>query len=99
MAFTLRFNFPVCNDGSQSVAKSYNAACTPDIFLFDQDLMLAYRGQLDDSRPGNEKPVTGKDLRAAMDALLSGQPVSKDQKPSIGCNIKWKAGNEPGIKF
>ncbi len=77
-------------DEDQSVAKAYDAACTPDFFLFDEDLELAYRGQLDDSRPGNEKPVTGKDLRDAMEAILAGEKVSEDQKPSIGCNIKWK---------
>jgi len=82
-------------DESQSVAKAYRAACTPDIFLFDADQRLVYRGQFDDSRPGNGKPVTGKDLRAALDAVLSGKPVPSNQTPSIGCNIKWKPGNEP----
>lgn len=87
--------FPYLYDESQEVARAYRAACTPDFFLFDQRRRLVYRGQMDDSRPGNGKPVTGADLRAAMDAVLAGQPVSPDQKPSIGCNIKWKPGNEP----
>ncbi len=77
------------------MGKAFTAACTPDFFLFDQERRLVYRGQLDDSRPGNNKPVTGKDLRAALDAVLSGQPVNPDQRPSAGCNIKWKPGNEP----
>ncbi len=91
------YTFPYLFDGSQGVAKSYRAACTPDFFVFDKDLKLAYRGQLDDSRPrvANPVPVTGKDLRAALDAVLSDKPVSWDQKPSMGCNIKWKPGNEP----
>ena len=84
------YTFPYLYDEDQSVAKAYDAACTPDFFLFDENLELAYRGQLDDSRPGNEKPVTGKDLRDAMDVILAGEKVSEDQKPSIGCNIKWK---------
>ena len=84
------YTFPYLYDEDQSVAKAYDAACTPDFFLFDENLELAYRGQLDDSRPGNEKPVTGKDLRDAMEAILAGEKVSEDQKPSIGCNIKWK---------
>jgi peroxiredoxin len=87
--------FPYLYDESQAVAKAYHAACTPDFFLFDADQRLAYRGQMDDSRPGNSAPVTGKDLRAALDALLAGKPVSARQKPSLGCNIKWKPGNEP----
>lgn len=95
MAEELNLSFPLCYDASQSVAKSYTAACTPDFFVFDSERQLAYRGQLDDSRPGNDKPVDGRDLRAAIDALLSQQPVSPDQKPSIGCNIKWKPGNAP----
>ncbi|MDB6022640.1 MAG: Alkyl hydroperoxide reductase and/or thiol-specific antioxidant family (AhpC/TSA) protein, partial [Pedosphaera sp.] len=82
-------------DETQAVAKAYRAACTPDIFLFDRNQKLVYRGQFDDSRPGNHQPVTGKDLRAALDAVLAGQPVSEDQNPSIGCNIKWKPGNAP----
>ncbi|MBD3881129.1 thioredoxin family protein [Phormidium tenue FACHB-886] len=95
MAKALGFPFPVCYDESQEVAKAYTAACTPDFFLFDSSFKLAYRGQLDDSRPGNDKPVTGQDLRSAIDALLTEQPISSDQKPSIGCNIKWKPGNAP----
>jgi peroxiredoxin len=87
--------FPYLYDGTQAVAKAYRAACTPDFYLFDQEQRLAYRGQLDDSRPGSNVPVTGKDLRAAIDAVLAGKPVSANQKPSIGCNIKWKPGNEP----
>lgn len=95
MAQELEFNFPFCYDESQETAKAYTAACTPDFFLFDAQQQLTYRGQLDDSRPGNDKPVNGKDLRAAVDTVLAGQEVSPDQKPSIGCNIKWKPGNEP----
>ena len=95
MAQELKFNFPFCYDESQETAKAYTAACTPDFFLFDADRRLVYRGQLDESRPGSSKPVTGKDLRAAIDALLAGKPVSKEQRPSMGCNIKWKKGNEP----
>jgi len=87
--------FPYLYDESQAVAKAYRAACTPDIYLFDKNRKLVYRGQLDDSRPGNGIPVTGKDLRAALDAVLAGKPVSPNQKASVGCNIKWKAGNEP----
>ena len=87
--------FPYLYDESQSVAKAYSAACTPDFFLFDEERRLVYRGQLDDSRPGSEKPVTGADLRAAIDAVLSGSPVSAMQRPSVGCNIKWKRGNAP----
>lgn len=89
--------FPYLFDETQSVAKAFKAACTPDIFLFDHDHKLAYRGQLDDSRPSNQVPVTGKDLRAALDALVSKQRVPSEQKPSLGCNIKWKAGNEPSF--
>ena len=89
------FNFPLCYDESQTVAKAYTAACTPDFFLFDQDRKLVYRGQLDDSRPGNDVPVTGRDLRAAVEAVLAGKPVPGDQRPSLGCNIKWKPGQEP----
>jgi peroxiredoxin len=85
------FKFPYLYDESQEVAHAYNAACTPDPYLFDKDFKLVYRGQYDDSRPGNGVAVTGKDLRAAMDAVLAGKPVAKEQKPSIGCNIKWKA--------
>jgi peroxiredoxin len=87
--------FPLLHDESQEVAKAYTAACTPDFFLFDADRKLVYRGQLDASRPGNNVPVTGEDLRAAIDAVLNDQPVPSDQKPSMGCNIKWKAGNAP----
>jgi hypothetical protein len=87
--------FPYLYDESQAVAKSYRAACTPDIFLFDKNHKLVYRGQFDDSRPGNSVSVTGKDLRAALDAVLAGKPVSENQKASMGCNIKWKPGNEP----
>ncbi|MGD0743556.1 MAG: thioredoxin family protein [Verrucomicrobiota bacterium] len=87
--------FPYLYDESQAVAKAYRAACTPDIYLFDRGRRLVYRGQLDDSRPGNGIPVTGKDLRAALDAVLAGRPVSPNQKASMGCNIKWQAGNEP----
>ncbi len=95
MADELGFNFPLCYDESQETAKIYTAACTPDFFLFDAEHKLVYRGQLDDSRPSNGKPVTGADLRAAIEAVLAGKPVNSDQKPSIGCNIKWKPGNEP----
>jgi thiol-disulfide isomerase/thioredoxin len=95
MALEAGFNFPVCYDESQEVAKAYSAACTPDFFLFDANRKLVYRGQLDDSRPGNGKPLTGRDLRAAIDCLIAGRPVSEDQKPSLGCNIKWRSGNEP----
>jgi peroxiredoxin len=95
MAQHLNLNYPILYDETQTVAKSYQAACTPDFFLFDADHRLIYRGQLDDSRPGNDKPVTGKDLRAAIDAALAGAPMIADQKPSIGCNIKWKPGNAP----
>ncbi|WP_411768035.1 thioredoxin family protein [Winogradskyella sp. A3E31] len=84
------FIFPYLYDQTQDVAKAYDAACTPDFFLFDENLELVYTGQLDDSRPGNDIPVTGKDLRAAMNALIEGTDINKDQKPSMGCNIKWK---------
>jgi len=90
MALELGFNFPFCFDETQDVARAYTAACTPDFFLFDSTRHLAYRGQLDDSRPGNGIPVTGRDLRAALDALLNDGPVDANQKPSIGCNIKWR---------
>jgi peroxiredoxin len=89
------YTFPYLYDESQEAAKAYQAACTPDFFLFDRDQRLVYRGQFDDSRPGNGRPVTGRDLRGALDALLAGQPVPPEQIPSIGCNIKWKPGNEP----
>jgi len=94
-ARTAGYNFPYLYDESQAVAQAYRAACTPDFFLFDRNHRLAYRGQLDDSRPGNGIPVTGKDLRAALDALVSGKSVTTTQTPSLGCNIKWKPGNEP----
>ena len=87
--------FPYLYDESQATAQAYRAACTPDFFLFDGEGRLAYRGQFDDSRPRNDLPVTGRDLRAALDAVLEGRPVSPEQTPSIGCNIKWKPGNEP----
>ncbi len=89
-AFKQGFIFPYLYDETQVVAKAYDAACTPDFYLFDENLKLVYRGQLDDSRPGNGIPVTGNDLRTALDNLLNNQPISENQKPSIGCNIKWK---------
>ncbi|MEM7063301.1 MAG: thioredoxin family protein [Cyanobacteria bacterium P01_B01_bin.77] len=94
-AKTLGFKFPYCFDDTQTVAKTYTAACTPDFFLFDSTLKLVYRGQLDDSRPGNDKPVTGKDLRQAIDRVLAGQTLPMEQNPSIGCNIKWAPGQAP----
>jgi thiol-disulfide isomerase/thioredoxin len=84
------YSFPYLYDESQDVAKAYNAACTPDFYVYNENLELVYRGQLDDSRPGNGIPITGKDLREALDNLLNNQPISNTQKPSIGCNIKWK---------
>ena len=87
--------FPYLFDDSQKVAHAFRAACTPDIYLFDESHKLVYRGQLDDSRPSNGLPVTGKDLRAALDAVVNHQPVPFEKKPSLGCNIKWKSGNEP----
>jgi hypothetical protein len=84
------FTFPYLYDETQQVGRAYHATCTPDFFLFDSGHKLIYRGQFDDSRPGNDIPVTGNDLRAALDAVIAGQPVNPDQKPSIGCNIKWK---------
>ncbi|MDH5562884.1 MAG: thioredoxin family protein [Nitrospirota bacterium] len=95
MAEQLGWQFPYCYDETQAVAKAFTAACTPDFFVFDRQRHLVYRGQLDESRPGNRKPVTGRDLRAALDAALTGQPVPSQQRPSAGCNIKWKPGNEP----
>jgi peroxiredoxin len=89
------YAFPYLFDETQEVAKAYRAACTPDFFLFDQDRKLVYRGQLDDSRPGSGVPVTGKDLRAALDAVLAGAAPVSEQRASLGCNIKWKAGNAP----
>jgi peroxiredoxin len=90
-AQTMGFVFPYLYDESQAVARAYQAACTPDFFLFDENFKLVYRGQFDSSRPGNGIPVTGEDLRAAIDQVLAGKPVTMDQRPSIGCNIKWKA--------
>ena len=90
MAKELGFTFPYLYDESQDVARAFDAQCTPDFFLYDADRQLVYRGQLDDSRPGNERPITGRDLRAALDALLAGTPIAQQQRASIGCNIKWK---------
>ena len=95
MAHELGWKFPFLFDETQETAKAYHAACTPDFFVFDRERKLFYRGQLDDSRPSNGVPVTGKDLRAALDAAISGRRTPAEQKPSIGCNIKWKPGNEP----
>ncbi|MDJ0576674.1 MAG: thioredoxin family protein [Xenococcaceae cyanobacterium MO_234.B1] len=95
MVQELGFNFPVCYDATQEVAKAYTAACTPDFFLFNQAQELVYRGQLDDSRPSNNLPLTGQDLRNAIFNVLADKPVNPEQKPSIGCNIKWIPGNEP----
>jgi peroxiredoxin len=95
MAAEWGVQFPVCYDETQAVAKSYAAACTPDFYVFDQGRKLVYRGQLDGSRPGNAVPTTGADIRSAIKAVLSDRTVSPDQKPSLGCNIKWRAGNEP----
>ena len=89
------FTFPYLYDQTQEVAKAYRAACTPDFFLFDSERTLVYRGQMDDSRPGTGIPVTGADLTAAIDAVLEGKQVCEEQKPSLGCNIKWKQRNEP----
>jgi peroxiredoxin len=86
------YSFPYLYDETQDIARAYGAACTPDFFVFDAGRRLVYRGQLDDSRPGNGQPVTGRDLRAALDAVLDGRPASADQRPSLGCNIKWKRG-------
>ena len=94
-AASMGYTFPYLYDETQEVAKAYRAACTPDFFLFDKDQTLVYRGQFDDSRPRNDVPVTGGDLRAAADALLAGARIGPEQKASLGCNIKWKAGNEP----
>jgi len=94
-ARTAGYTFPYLFDGTQEIARAYCAACTPDIFLFDKNHGLVYRGQFDSSRPGNGLPVTGKDLRGAAGAVLAGKPVSQEQRPSIGCNIKWKVGTEP----
>lgn len=92
MAVRLGFTFPFCHDETQDVARAYHAACTPDFYLFDRDRRLVYRGQLDESRPGNDKPVTGRDLRSAIQAVLAGKPVDGNQRPSVGCSIKWKPG-------
>jgi peroxiredoxin len=89
------WHFPFLFDETQEVAKTFRAACTPDFFVFDHKQRLAYRGQLDDSRPSNGVPVTGSDLRSAIEAILAGTPVAEEQKPSVGCNIKWRAGNQP----
>ena len=89
------YTFPYLFDETQEVAKAYGAACTPDFFLFDRERRLFYRGQMDGSRPGNGVPVTGEDLRRALDAVLDGRPAPEVQRPSLGCNIKWKPGNEP----
>ena len=94
-ATELGYRFAYCHDESQEIAKAYTAACTPDFFLFDADRRLVYRGQLDESRPENGLPVTGKDLRAAIDAVLAGRAPAGEQKPSMGCNIKWKPDNAP----
>jgi peroxiredoxin len=93
---TLGYTFPYLLDEDQAVAKAYRAACTPDLYVFDAGRRLVYRGQFDDSRPKSDVPVTGRDLCAALDAVLAGRPVPAEQKASIGCNIKWKPGNEPG---
>jgi peroxiredoxin len=91
------YTFPYLFDETQEVAKAYTAACTPDFFLFDRDRRLVYRGQFDASRPGNGVPVTGEDLRAAIDAVLEERPVPPEQHPSVGCSIKWRPGNEPNV--
>jgi peroxiredoxin len=95
MVEELEFTFPFCYDETQETAKAYTAACTPDFFLFNAERNLVYRGQLDDSRPSNGIPVTGKHLRLAIETLLADHPITQEQKPSIGCNIKWKPGNAP----
>lgn len=95
MAERLGFTFPFCFDETQDVAKAYRATCTPDFYLFDRERRLVYRGQLDDSRPGSNKPLTGRDLRAAIDAVLADKPVDGNQRASIGCSIKWKPGTAP----
>ncbi len=94
-AKTYNYTFPYLVDEDQSVAQAYKAACTPDLFLFDADKKLVYRGQFDGARPGNDKAVTGEDLTAAIEKLLAGETISPDQRPSMGCNIKWKEGNAP----
>lgn len=92
----LGYEFALLFDETQEVAQAYSAACTPDFFVFGPDRTLVYRGQFDDSRPSNDIPVTGRDLRAAIDAVLADEPVAADQRPSLGCSIKWRPGNEPG---
>jgi thiol-disulfide isomerase/thioredoxin len=94
-ARTQGYRFPYLHDESQTIAKAYRAACTPDFFLYDSDRELVYRGQFDGARPGNDEPVTGEDLRRAIDQVLAGEKVPEDQRPSMGCNIKWKEGNAP----
>jgi peroxiredoxin len=89
------YTFPYLIDETQQVARAYHAACTPDFYVFDKQHRLVYRGQMDGSRPGNNVPVTGEDLRNVVDGVLAGRPVSSQQRPSLGCNIKWKPGNEP----
>ena len=96
LATRIGFDFQYLYDETQQVARAYRAACTPDFFLFDSAHQLVYRGQYDNSRPGNDLPVSGSDLKAATDALLEGKPITGEQVPSVGCNIKWRAGNEPG---
>ncbi len=95
MALRLGLTFPFCHDETQEIAKAYRAACTPEFYLFDRERRLAYHGQLDESRPGNNKPVTGRDLRSAIQTVLAGKPVDRNQRPSIGCSIKWAPGNAP----
>jgi hypothetical protein len=95
VAAAMGFTAPYLYDETQAVATAYHAACTPDFFVFDAERRLAYRGQLDGARPGNDVPVTGQDLRAALDAIIAGTPVAAPQRPSLGCSIKWKPGNEP----
>jgi peroxiredoxin len=95
MAGELGFQFPLLYDADQQTAKAYTAACTPDFFVFDQERRLVYRGQFDGSRPSNDIPVTGNDLRKALNSVLASEPIEDEQKPSIGCNIKWKPGNQP----
>ncbi|MFW2367742.1 MAG: thioredoxin family protein [Desulforhopalus sp.] len=94
-AETYHYSFPYLVDEGQQVAKSYGAACTPDFFLFNAELKLVYRGQFDSARPGNSEPITGTDLSSAVDQLIAGKSISVEQRPSLGCNIKWKSGNEP----
>ena len=95
LAEQMHFTFPYLYDETQQVARAYHAACTPDFFLFDRERKLVYRGQMDDSRPSNDIPITGRDLTSAIDAVLEGKEITQRQKPSMGCNIKWKPGNEP----